>query len=233
MQPLPAGATDAHVTLRGADESLVAYRTEMARCGLSRCVLVQASAASGDQAGMLAALAALGPAARGVAIVAADLPGPELDLLGAQGVCGLRCRLPDPDGVMSWDGAARLAPRAAERGWHLELAFDPAEWPQCEALVGALPATFVLTRRGLSGPEGPATADLGRMLESGNVWIKLPADPARARVLVREAADRCLWGSGWPCDNGLESRLAPLAELDETTRARILVANPATVYGFG
>jgi predicted TIM-barrel fold metal-dependent hydrolase len=233
MQALPDCATDTHVTLANADAALAAYRAGMARLGLSRCVLVQASAAIDDQAGMLAALAALGPAGRGVAIVPADLAGPELDLLGAQGVCGLRCRLPDPGGLMSWEGAARLAARAAERGWHLELAFDPADWPRCEALIGALPATIVLTRRAFAGPDRPEAGVLRRLLEAGNVWIKLPADAARARALIREAADRCLWGSGWPCEDGLESRLAPLAGLGEATRARILVANPATVYGFG
>src|SRR3712207_6903116 len=103
----PVGATDAHVTLRDTDAALAAYRAEMNRAGLARCIVVQCAATEADQTATLAALAALGPAARGVAVLAEEPVGRELDLLGAQGICGLRCRLPGRGEAMSWDLAAR------------------------------------------------------------------------------------------------------------------------------
>jgi predicted TIM-barrel fold metal-dependent hydrolase len=132
---------------------------------------------------------------------------------------------------MSWEGVAHLGPRAAERGWHLELAFDPSDWPKCEALIGAIPATVVLAEGAVVDPDRPEAAAMRRTLESGNVWIKLPAEAARARAIARDAADRCLWGSFWPL-NGAHLN-APLAGESEATRIRILATNPAAVYGFG
>jgi predicted TIM-barrel fold metal-dependent hydrolase len=61
-----------------------------------------------------------------------------------------------------------------------------------------------------------------------------------ATRLIERAPDRCVWGSDWPHTNlpgpepddarllGLVSEWAP----DAATRDKILVANPARLYGF-
>ena len=63
-----------------------------------------------------------------------------------------------------------------------------------------------------------------------------------ARAVIAAAPDRVLWGSDWPHGNTFVPGTVPndgalldlLAEIapDPTTRRRILVDNPARLYGF-
>jgi predicted TIM-barrel fold metal-dependent hydrolase len=101
--------------------------------------------------------------------------------------------------------------------------------------------------------KAPAFAELKQLLATGRCWVKLTG-PYRisatelpyedvdevARTLIETAPERMLWGTDWPhammkkkmandgdlCD--LLERWAP----DARTRARILVDNPAALYGF-
>jgi D-galactarolactone isomerase len=272
LPELPHGATDTHVhiyepghpaspaALAGPEPgaTLAEYRSEMVRLGLERVVFVQPTAYGIDNNCMLAAVAALGPAARGVAILPEEVSDRELDLLFAQGVTGLRCFMLNPGGMMEWGRVARMAPRVAERGWHLDLQFDGGEWPQREEFVRRLPGTIVIDHNGKflapPDPDGPEVAALLRLLNTGRFWVKLSAPyetsrsgppdyadvSAIARALVRRAPDRCLWASNWP-HPGQRPRPETKALLDllaawapdATTRARILVQNPAALYGFG
>jgi predicted TIM-barrel fold metal-dependent hydrolase len=101
----------------------------------------------------------------------------------------------------------------------------------------------------------PAFAVLRRLLDKGRTWVKLSgayidtkvgpptyADATKiAQAYVRAAPERLLWGSDWPHPNlGFDNKPndAVLFDLlsqwapDETTRHRILVENPESVYGF-
>jgi len=92
-----------------------------------------------------------------------------------------------------------------------------------------------------------------RLLEAGNTWVKLSAPyetsksgPPRyddvgvlAKALVAARPDRCVWASNWPHPGrSVPPDTADLLELlrewapDEAIRRRILVDNPATLYGF-
>jgi D-galactarolactone isomerase len=61
----------------------------------------------------------------------------------------------------------------------------------------------------------------------------------RARALVASHPERCVWASNWPhpmrdprpSDAALLDLLSAWAD-DETTHRRILVDNPAQLYGF-
>jgi D-galactarolactone isomerase len=220
-----------------------------------RAVLVQPTASGTDNGGMLTALAALGPAARGVAIVPESVSERGLDLLGAQGIAGLRCfMLGDANRAMRWDCAALLAPRIAERGWHMDFALDGSLLPEREAALRHLPGSLVIDQMGRLplpvDPGGPELAALLRCLDTGRVWVKLslPAEAGEpgqpgcediallARRLVAHAPDRCLWGSNWPHHPqpqmqdvfGLLREWAP----GEKVRRQILVENPAALYRF-
>jgi predicted TIM-barrel fold metal-dependent hydrolase len=106
------------------------------------------------------------------------------------------------------------------------------------------------TRRGTGAPGFQA---LIRLLQSGRGWSKLSA-PYRtstqpfphaditpfAHALVTAVPDRLVWGSDWPHvmldtampnDGDLCDQLATWVP-DAATRAKILVANPARLYGF-
>ena len=99
----------------------------------------------------------------------------------------------------------------------------------------------------------PGFKALSRLLAAGNTWVKLSAPyetsrsgppdyadvGALAKALVRSHAERCVWASNWP-HPGRDPRpdTAALYDLlfdwapEETTRRRILVDNPAALYGF-
>jgi len=62
---------------------------------------------------------------------------------------------------------------------------------------------------------------------------------ALARILAKAHPERCLWASNWPHPN--QKNVPPDAAMldllldwvdDDATRARILVDNPAKLYGF-
>jgi predicted TIM-barrel fold metal-dependent hydrolase len=120
----------------------------------------------------------------------------------------------------------------------------------------ALPTPVVLDHFGNFQPQlgvdQPAFKTLLRMLETGKVWLKL-SGPMRnsdedfpyasmtpfARILVRHAPERLLWGSDWPHvqmngrrmpnDGDLVDLLAEWVP-DATTRQRILTQNPLALY---
>ena len=99
----------------------------------------------------------------------------------------------------------------------------------------------------------PAHAVIRRLLDGGRTWMKLSGaylntavgppdypDASRvARAFAAAAPERMVWGSDWPHrgekhmpdDAALFDLLATWAP-DEATRRRILVDNPATLYGF-
>ena len=102
-------------------------------------------------------------------------------------------------------------------------------------------------------PEHPAFLTLLRLLDSGRCWVKLSAPyetsktgapryedvSVLARALARSHPERCVWASNWP-HPGQNPAPSSAAMLDllldwapaEATRARILVENPARLYGF-
>lgn len=271
MRTLPAGATDTHlhiyepgfslnplaVSPPEPDAGLASYRAEMGRLGIARAVVVQPTAYGTDNSCLLDAVAALGPAGRGVVILPEDITDRQMDLLSAQGVVGLRCFLLNPGGMMTWDRIIGMAPRAAERHWHLDLQFDGREWPGMEARVRDLPGKLVIDHCGKflvpPDPDGPEMAALLRVLDTGRAWVKLAAPyetslvgppgyddvSAIARRLVAHAPTRCLWASNWP-HPGVRPRpdTALLLDLladwapDAAERETILVTNPAELYGF-
>jgi predicted TIM-barrel fold metal-dependent hydrolase len=93
-----------------------------------------------------------------------------------------------------------------------------------------------------------------REIDKGRAWVKLSgpyldtktgapryADvKSVARELAKYAPERCVWGSDWPHptephdkpDDAVLFDLLQEWALDENTRHRILVENPAKLYGF-
>jgi D-galactarolactone isomerase len=237
---------------------LAEYRAEMAKLGLGRAVIVQPSAYGTDNRCTLAAMADLGDAARGVAILPEDVSDDEVNRFAAAGMCGLRCLMDMPAGMMDWERTQRMAPRFTERGWHLDLQFGGIDFPARESELRALPGKFVIDHlgkfKGALDIDGPAIAVLLRLLDTGRVWIKLSAPyhadregPPHygdvrelARRLVAHAPERCLWGSNWPHpgrtprpDNATLLNLVAEWAPDRATQQRILVDNPSALYGFG
>jgi D-galactarolactone isomerase len=94
-----------------------------------------------------------------------------------------------------------------------------------------------------------------RFVESGKAWVKLSAPyetskvgrplygdvGALAKALVKARPDRMLWASNWPHPSATPANKPDDGELldllldwapDAATRQKILVDNPASLYGF-
>lgn len=233
------------------------YLEVQAALGLSRVVVVQTSVYAFDNACMLEAMAAFGPGARGVAVVPVEVTEAELARLTAAGVRGVRFFMLR-GGVLPWEALEPLADKIRPFGWHVQLQLDGRELPKHEARLRSLPVELVIDHNGKFlepvPPADPAFRSLRRLLDTGRCWVKLSAPYETSRtgpprfedvsVLARELArchpDRCLWASNWPhpnrnpvpADADMLALLTAWADGDTRLRDRVLVDNPAALYGF-
>lgn len=233
-----------------------AYRKVQRDLGITRAIVVQPTAYGFDNRCTLEAVAQLGSDARGVAVVRPDVTDAELERLTGAGIRGVRFHMLD-GGVLPWNALEALAARVLPFGWHVQLQVDGRDLPRHEARLTSLPGTLVIDHVGRFmepvTPEHPAFKVLLRLLDSGKCWVKLsaPYESSKAggphyedvgllaRALAKAIPERCLWASNWPHPNQatIPSTAAMLDLLlewtdDESTRARILVDNPAKLYGF-
>jgi D-galactarolactone isomerase len=235
------------------------YRALQARLGLQRVVVVQANAYGDDNRGVLEALAAFGDTARGIVVVRPQLDEAQLQAMHAQGARGVRFHLL-PGGALGWDDLDAVVARIRPFGWHVQIQLDGWQLPQHVDRLRALPVPVVIDHigkylaHGVPQPDDPAFRALQRLVDAGHAWVKLSApyetshnaapdydDVSRlARTLAASHPERCLWASNWPHpgrqpvpdDGALLDLLAQWAPNDHSRR-RILVHNPAALYGFG
>lgn len=241
-----------------SDCVLADYRHMLATIGCERAVLVQPSVYGTDNTAHLEALAEAGPAFRMVAVVEPDVPQAELERMAAAGVRGVRFNLVSKGGI-ALEGLQRTAERIAPLGWHVQFFVEPETIVSLESTLAALPVPVVIDHMGHVTPQmglqHPALLALQRLLRGGNTWVKLsgayrtsaePRPPFSdvvpvARALIEAGPERCVWGSDWPHpmvndrpmpnDGDLADLVADWAP-DEAQRHRILVDNPARLYGF-
>jgi 2-pyrone-4,6-dicarboxylate lactonase len=170
-----------------------------------------------------------------------------------QHLLGMDLRL----GAQRLTEASALSERIAPLGWHIEIHIDAADLGLLDRL--AVPADMPvvidhMARIDLSTAESAAQLrSLCALLECSVVWVKLSGADRLAercdelrdalsamRAMLRVAPDRCVWGLDWPHVNLPKKRndLA-LAELlfeaaeDEQRLRKVLIENPARLYGFG
>ena len=245
--------------LRPPDASVTDYRRFQRWLGLDRTVVVQPTTYGLDnrcQLEAVEALAGLTDAARAVVVVDADTTADELRQLDRLGARGARFHML-AGGAVGWDDLAIVASRIADLGWHVQLQLDGRELPHRLPALVALPTPLVIDHVGRFmppvAPGHPAFVALLTLLEAGRTWVKLsapyestldgaptfPAVTTLAKALVHAHPDRMLWASNWPHPGQRE----PMADDDllRLTRdwlpdpmvcRRVLVANPAEVYGF-
>lgn len=140
-------------------------------------------------------------------------------------------------------------------GWHLLLHLDAANIPDFEGLLRSFSLPVVIDHMGrVPAQDGLDQAPfriLLDLLRAPNYWVKVSGSdrisaagpPFRdaipfARKLIEAAPDRTLWGTDWPHPNVRwmpdEADLVDLLPefADAATLRRILVDNPARLYGF-
>ncbi len=265
----PDGATDCHMHVYDDRYTPVAtapfkppqapsagYLEMQARLGLQRVVVVQPAAYGFDNRCTLEAMAALGPGARGIAVIPPAVDEAKMLRLDRAGVRGVRFFMLK-GGLLPWHSLEAMAARIAPLGWHINLQLDGRDLPQHMPVLRRLPLKLVIDHNGKFlepvGTADPAFRCLLELLDAGRTWIKLAAPyetskigppryddvSALARTYVRTHPERCLWASNWPHPNQdpQPSSAAMLDMLlfwaeDDVTRRRILVDNPAMVYGY-
>ena len=238
---------------------MAAYRRLQERLGTHRAVVVNPSTYGTDNACTLDALAALGSAARGVAVVDANVSDADLAKMSAAGVAGIRVNFVSPQswGTTTLEMLQTLAHRVAPLGWHVQVFMHGSQIVDARDALGRLPTTLVIDHLGRvpqpAGVNHPAFDTILRLLGSGRTWVKLSGaymdsiagPPAYSDVagvaqgFVRAAPERVVWGSDWPhttatgpVDDAQLIDLLALWSPDARTRHRILVDNPAELYGF-
>ena len=228
--------------------------------GIERGVLVQASAYGTDNAMIMDALAGESGRLRAVAAVDGSVTDAELERMNEAGVRGIRINLADPGGnpFASFDEIGLMAERIQSLGWHMEFLIHVNDFPDIRKTFSALAVDSVFGHLGYiptsEGTGHPGFREFLNLVRDGRAWVKLTApnritgldrppyrdvDPF-GRALVEANPDRMLWGSDWPhvyffkfCpnDGDILDQLADWAP-DEAVRRKILVDNPAALYGF-
>jgi predicted TIM-barrel fold metal-dependent hydrolase len=199
---------------------------------------------------------------RGIVDVDEDAPDALLAEMDAIGVRGVRINFPPIKPATPGTSAGvlpriqRLEARCKELGWHLDFLTPGWLTEELIPVMAKLRVPFSLAHMGMflakEGPQQPGFQALlallkrddvrGYMKFTGTYRMATPPDFAdaapMARALIEAAPARIIWGSDYPHLSFAHSvgsvQLFNLlgAWADEAERRRILVENPATLFGF-
>lgn len=234
------------------------YQELQRRLGMSRVVVVQPNAYRDDNTVTLNSMKAFGENAKGVAVVKPGTAEAELERLTKAGICAVRI-MTLHGGMLGFDVMDQILAQVHPFAWHANIQLDGRELPKVEAQIKRLPGKFVIDHTGKFlepvSPESREFRSLLNLVETGRCWVKLSApyetsktgapkyeDVGRlAKALVKKAPERMLWASNWPHPS-VPKEKAPSDEdlldllLDwapsEADRRKMLVDNPAQLYGF-
>lgn len=232
------------------------YKALQAHLGLSRVVVVQPTTYGLDNTCQIKAMAAFGENARGVFVVDENTPESTLEEMTDLGGRGARFHM-IPGGAIGWDRLEPVAAKVATFGWHIQLQLNGRELPDHLDRLLQLPCPLVIDHIGRFTPpvetDHTAFRALLRLLETGRCWVKLSAayesfgnaervyaaTDREATALIEAAPERMLWATNWPHpgrdwlpDDTEHMDLLLEWTDDAAIRQRILVDNPAELYGF-
>jgi 2-pyrone-4,6-dicarboxylate lactonase len=240
------------------DSPLRDYLSMLDGLGLSRGVLVQPSVYGTDNTCMLDALDGASDRLRGV--VALDVLAATDDTLRSmtdRGVRGLRVDAKSAEDIAE-GRLRRLADRIGRLGWHIDLLVGrPARIVELLPHLEDVGVPIVVEGMGMITAGQPVSHPgfqaLLSLLRARRVWVKLShvykitatgmpyADVAPfAHALLQADPGQLIWGTDWPHPN-VKAAMPPEATLfdmlcdwepDVARRHRILVENPASLYGF-
>ncbi len=241
------------------DAGIETYLNLLDILGLDRGVIVHGSAHGSDNRASLDGIARAPDRLRGVAVVDPDISDSELEDLNVGGMRGIRLSTMLKGGVGS-EQLAPMAEKIKGLGWHIVLHVnDSKEIAELDDVFRKLPVPIVVDHLSrVRGGQGVGyvgfQALLKLMQETDHVWGKIsswyrlsdlgpPYDDMTpiARAMIEARPDRVIWGTNWPHpilwdhpmpnDGDLFNQFMDWAA-DDATRHRILVDNPAVLYGF-
>ena len=226
--------------------------------GFERAVLVQSAVHGTDHSALLDALETDSDRYRGVALATPATSPLEIARLNDAGVCGVRLNfLPHLGGYPSPETIQSVLRLVQPFSWHVEIHVEGDGIIEFFDLIRSIQSPVVIDHMARvdirEGLRGNSVLALLRLLDTGNVWVKLSgvdrvsiqkppfADGAQlARMLADHAPERVLWGTDFPHPNingympddgqlvDLIEQIAP----DEALSHRMLVENPAEFFGF-
>jgi predicted TIM-barrel fold metal-dependent hydrolase len=234
------------------------YKKLQARIGTTRNIVVTPGPYIEDNSVTTDAIAQLKPNARGVVQLRPSVTDAQLKQLSGQGIVGLRFSQSPPTQTTKLEDIEPMTKRVAALGWHVQVYVPGDVIAENEALFNRLPAVMMFDHMGhFPQPQGidhPGFKVLQRLIDKGKTWVKLsgayidskagPPYPDTSKVaiaLAKHAPERMVWGSDWPHpglpvdrkpDDALLFDLLSEWVPDEADRHKVLVENPATVYGF-
>jgi len=223
--------------------------------GIQRAVVIQPSVYGEDNSVQLQGAAQVGIPVRAVIVAPWNVSDRELTAMHDQGARGLRYILAHPGGLPVSD-LERFADRIKDMGWHIQFLAKAPQILELASRIEKLSCPAVIDHMGMFRPaEGiaqPAFQAVLRLIRQGH-WVKLSGvyrlsqDAPRYRdlapyvqALVTARPDRVVWASDWP-HAFVKGKMPNTTDLldafaefvpDEAARRRILVENPAELYGF-
>jgi 2-pyrone-4,6-dicarboxylate lactonase len=226
--------------------------------GIQRAVIVHASCHGADMRVTLDGIARANGAYRGTAIIDESYSEKQLQELHDGGIRGVRFNFVKHLGGRPDMGFFRKTiQRIQPMGWHLILHLDAADIVELRKALEAIPVAMVIDHMGrvkaADGLEQEPFKVLLSFLRNQNTWVKIcgaervssmgpPFTDAVpfAQALIAAAPERILWGTDWPHPNvgkhmpndGDLVDLFPLMAPDPGIQRKILVDNPARLYGF-
>lgn len=239
------------------------YLQMLDAAGLDRGILVQPTQQDCQVDIMLDALARSAGRLRGVASARPNVKDAELESMRQAGIVGLRfVEAPMPNGTprpgaICFDEIAALAPRMRELDWSINVwGKMPTLMQNIDKLLApGLPVVF--EHMGMldtnEGVHGKHFQSMLALLREGRIWVKLSVCRCSSQApkysdlqpftdaLVAANPEHLLWGSDWPFIRmqGKEPDVSSLLELligwisDAAIEQKILVDNPARLFGFG
>lgn len=226
--------------------------------GLQRGVIVQPTTYGADHSATLDGIASAGPNYRGCANAAVFESADDamLEKLHAGGIRGARFSRQSLGIALTADAFRRAIDRIRALGWYAKVQPEPTGFAEQAAQYEALDIPVLIDHMGRANPaagrDDPSLKKVVELLKRGNFWVMLslgekiskagpPWDDVISlmRALIDAAPDRVVWASDWPhpVSTSQPPNEADLVELlyratDEGERQKILVDNPARLFGF-
>jgi predicted TIM-barrel fold metal-dependent hydrolase len=242
------------------DALLADWQRLAAALGVERGVIVQPSVYGTDNAVVLDNLRLMQGKWRAVVVVEDSITDKELEAMHALGVRGIRFNVVDvatEKGVLPMHLVRGLAQRIAPLGWHVQFLMHVDDYPDLEKRFEGFPTEYVIDHFGYmkaaKGVKDPNFQAFLRLMKSGRCWCKFtgayrisahdmpyPDVTPLAHAIIEANPDRVVWGSDWPHakhdgqmpnDGEMCSRLVDWVP-DAHIRNKVLVENPARLYGF-
>ena len=228
--------------------------------GVERFVIVQATVYHTDHELIFDALSRLPKdRVRAVAVIEEEVTDAQLQRMHDAGFRGARFNFQKKFGLVpSFTAFHKMVERISALGWFAKVFVGPSELPEVAPELAKTSATIVLDHMcrldfGL-GVDQPMFKFLLEVLKREQTWVMLsnghrssvqgpPWDDAVpfGAGLFQAAPDRCIWGTDWPHvmqppgsidEGGLVDLLRRYLGYDEAALRKVLVDNPARLFGF-